>query len=749
MGRSVSDDELASLVQHMSIDYGAEEPAKGPVVDVMTNTFETLVGEAFPTSKHDEKNMGEPLSSAMATPKGDEESISPTDTDEDTDLDGKIQALFHEVALLFDVIYEIEELRHSSLPGMDTALTPTFRMDTLIQHLTDSVQLLRPQITALRSNVSSHRGEELGDLSDGVEQLMSQWRRVEEQRRMIKEEMKEDGWLVRFRTTADQAEAMMRPLQKSSIDCSRYLEKLTQSLCPIPLVSEFEDQPSIKNLQRSAKSHQSLTKAYVPSINKILKMMDKSIADRPVQNGEALRRFGEMTQYWTRLQKQLHQLDARIRLIIQQHSQTGHLGSPGDIETLTDMVSPYASPGSRSDYFDDVLSHSPYLGKNGRGPPGSHRSSVSSSVSTSSTRSLVGRQSLTFPSAKPNQATISPENILRSDSLRNRPSIVSNSAAASTRTPSSDQTRWNGLPRSSHGHQQTPASHRTSTTSHLPRSVSPTPSSRSVTSTASKRQSRIPVYSPTNSRGVTTPTRSEFGDQRMIPGLTVSNSHSQTMLTEPSSMSRANGTSQGHLERARMGLKTPEGTRPRMSSSFSAMQPRTSMGTPILGSRTYSSGSTPHTAPTMGRPSLARAPPSSFRLTSPTPSGPRPSSRLSMKSYSNFDTTTLQPFQPSRYDLLDQEVARILAEERFDLFVGRVDPPLKKGQRSRDDEEWKGQYVFGAGDKPTSVKMLKHAGGGGPGARKETKVKCMVRVAGAWHDLGAVLRKRKADTEGN
>lgn len=102
----------------------------------------------------------------------------------------------------------------------------------------------------------------------------------------------------------------------------------------------------------------------------------------------------------------------------------------------------------------------------------------------------------------------------------------------------------------------------------------------------------------------------------------------------------------------------------------------------------------------------------------------------------------LTPFQPSKYDLLDAHVASLLEKTQFDLFVARLDPPLKQGQRRRDDEEWKGEYVFGAGERSTSVKLLKLAGRQSQGG--EQVVKCLVRVGGAWVELERLLRERMA-----
>ena len=103
----------------------------------------------------------------------------------------------------------------------------------------------------------------------------------------------------------------------------------------------------------------------------------------------------------------------------------------------------------------------------------------------------------------------------------------------------------------------------------------------------------------------------------------------------------------------------------------------------------------------------------------------------------------LQPFQPSKYDLIDTHVQAVIDEVGFKLFVARVDQAMKRGQRRGENEEWKGEFVFGAGQRTSGVKLLKLAGKTG---QEGPRMKCLVRVQGAWHDLGTILRKRQAES---
>ncbi|WWD05843.1 hypothetical protein V865_003926 [Kwoniella europaea PYCC6329] len=750
---TASDEELASIAQHISIRDDDEDQIPSTSMpkndlDVLTNGTEDLL--------QSNQNQGQVGNEEVERDDGYTPKYSSSEENGEDgtyeELEKRIHSLSHEVALLLDRIYEIQELRHSSISSTSSIPSAPSRIDSLLSSLSDSTLLLRPQITSLSSTVSSYTGTRAKQLKDGIDEIMEDWKKVGDQQKWLLEEMKEDGWLIRFRTTADQAEAMMDPLQKSLMECQAYVDRITNSPAHVPLRAEFDDQLSIERLQKLAKGHDSMTRTYVPSINKILKMMGKSISDRPINNGESLRRFGEMNHRWTSLQKQLQQLNAKIRLIISQRdAEMEYMDGGDEVELLADVTSPYSSAGdSRSDYFGyggTVKSRESTSSSYGSSRT---RYSISSGVSNTSTRSST-RQPLahthTSPSIKPpDSSTLSPVTAMQPLPLRRRTSMMSTTSSATARNTPGEKPRWNSSPKVPAEPVQTPIIPRRSTG--LPRSVSPTPSTASMASTTmsmSRRLSRIPVASPTSrfGTGYSSPTASEIS----VPGLTVSNSHSRTLIAEPSSVNRSSNPNQSHLERARMGLKTPEPPRPRLSSTFSSFsRPPT---TPGMGSRnsSFGTGAAPRTAPARGK---GGPPPSSFRITSPTPSGSglgstRPSSRLSMMSYSGFTpshTMEMEEFKPSKYDLLDMEVSKILNEVQFNLFVSRLDQPLKRGQRRNENEEWKGEYLFGRSEKPSSVKLITIAGFRKSANPNERRVKCMIRAGGQWVELRGELERR-------
>jgi len=91
---------------------------------------------------------------------------------------------------------EIQEVRHSS----SSSTSPT-HLNSLLTTLAESVTNLEPRITRV---TPESRWREKGDdnVRARIEELIGEWSSLADQHAMLKEEMKEDGWLIRFRSWA-------------------------------------------------------------------------------------------------------------------------------------------------------------------------------------------------------------------------------------------------------------------------------------------------------------------------------------------------------------------------------------------------------------------------------------------------------------------------------------------------------------------------------------------------------------------
>lgn len=100
---------------------------------------------------------------------------------------------------MIDVVYlEVQELRHSTVTTSYQAVpsSPDSRINSMLSHLDSSINSLAPRVAKLCAETTALDGA----LRDGVDQLKIDWQRVSEQQSLLREEMKEDGWLIRFRT---------------------------------------------------------------------------------------------------------------------------------------------------------------------------------------------------------------------------------------------------------------------------------------------------------------------------------------------------------------------------------------------------------------------------------------------------------------------------------------------------------------------------------------------------------------------
>lgn len=499
------------------------------------------------------------------------------------------------------------------------------------------------------------------------------------------------------------------------------MDQVLGSPAHIPFDSNLEQQPSLRKLQELVKSHEAMRVTYMPSIVKTLKLMDRSITDRPVKNGEALRRYSDTARLWQILQKNLRELEGRIRLVLSHRSPSGSLQGSSDYEDLMSEKPPFAS----SAISDDSCNHF----TDGQSPPfaPSHSQRSSSWSSNGASGSL--------------QAAILPP--------------THTAAGESNGHPAPGKKRLSMLPGPSGG----PGSYGSPAFRSVSAAASAQPSDPMRTPTARRFVSQaLPVRagaaspSPGHSSGMSSARPAASGSR--IPMLSPSRSTAPPFPGPSAHAARAPSAASARTDmlppRQTFGSPAPA-PRTRTISGLSSR----GAGAPSTPSSRMSDIGLPPRGSSAPRQSLGRAPPSSYRGATPTPTpssfrspGPRPSSRMSVgsRAASVIAPASLAPFHPSKYDLLDQHVARIVAEEGFNLFVSRIDTSLQKTQRKRDDEEWKGEYVFGAGQKTSSVKLLKLAGRprlGDDGPR----VKVMARTGGQWVDLPLLLRTRLEEVE--
>ncbi|KIR42337.1 hypothetical protein I307_00815 [Cryptococcus deuterogattii 99/473] len=691
-----TDDQIAQLIQHIDIHYDDD-------------THEAQNGPHNPTARQDEQQLVDmPISLAESVEERHYIPALPVNAKETSENSQPhaTQGLLREVNTILDRIFEIEELRHTSQGVTDTKEL-VVRVEPIIISISSSLASLKASIDSLRQDISDYKGDASSPLSAELEDLEGEYKKADDKQRRLKLEIKENEWLQEFKTSADQADALMEPLQQSLATCQQFLERLRRSRNPIPDKSYFKGQLSAEGFQHIVSDHDSLV-----ITARTMKKLDKDLHERRIDNGAVLRRFNDLSQKWSCIQYQLTELEKQFQVAGRHIGLREEISSAG-MEVLTDETS-----SAQQSEVDN------------RHPPCSADGKIVTHPATPSRVSPISSISFGRSPGKPQAVKLSHINDSSKVGIRrsfdSQPPATLNSTITAGNL--SEKPRWNSSPKAfgvktpTAGHARSPA--------YASHPLSPTPSNTSLTSTSSRVHTRTSSHKNQNvgsAYGLVSPRGEVSG---------VNNTHN-SRLSLPGTLSSSN-KGQSHLEHARMGLKTPESGRPRLSGTFSALQPRLSSGMSASTPSDRQYSRTTLNAAHVSRPGHSRPPPSSFNPPSFTP---RSSSRLSTASYSNFDHSVLTPFRPSHWDELDKDVHRIIVEEGFqNYFTARVDMPLKKGQRMAEGEDWKGEFVFGAGRKPTPVKRIELSGRK-PGLEKRVKV--MVKEGGRWIELAELLKDRK------
>jgi len=121
-------------------------------------------------------------------------------------------------------IFEIQELRHKSQSSGDSANTTSIidqslmnldeRLESVAKGMKTIDDSLEPLLRNAPTPTSASNGESNGHPSilRKHDALLSEWKTVQNESEVLREELKEDKWLTVFRTVTDQADGMMSSL---------------------------------------------------------------------------------------------------------------------------------------------------------------------------------------------------------------------------------------------------------------------------------------------------------------------------------------------------------------------------------------------------------------------------------------------------------------------------------------------------------------------------------------------------------
>ncbi|PLW54168.1 hypothetical protein PCANC_06464 [Puccinia coronata f. sp. avenae] len=265
-----------------------------------------------------------------------------------------------EVAL---ALFQVQELRHSSAsnqseskrhssaqtsPSILAADRPSgsalTQVDKALMRLDKKVETTIVEIMELEKLIAPYRTQEgtTGTpqstlVNDKFDHILEEWDRIQHDTEVLKDELKEDKWLVVFRAVSGQAEEMMESLEKVLAVSEEFIRETHRrthhyphknsppapSHTPLKLnvrknrgshassVSSGDRQESeelLKSYHSLIKNFHAKNKHYVPSCERVLGILSKGIKSRSTKNGEVLRRFADMNLRFSNIQQTINRV---------------------------------------------------------------------------------------------------------------------------------------------------------------------------------------------------------------------------------------------------------------------------------------------------------------------------------------------------------------------------------------------------------------------------------------------------------
>ncbi|KAF8582744.1 hypothetical protein K439DRAFT_1635016 [Ramaria rubella] len=243
-------------------------------------------------------------------------------------------------------IFEIQELRHQTTGSpkpkapappdsspQNAALESTSVIDQALINLDERLEAVARSVDTVEEGLSpwlrsvKTPTQNQSENSNGPDMLilrkhaalMQDWETVQTEAEVLREELKEDKWLTVFRSVSEQADGMMKSLEKAVTQCQDFIWQVNKprqndgALLPSNNPSVYESNPiSVEAFTSIHNAFESKKKYYMPSVTKILSVVDKGVRDRVTKNGECLRLHAEMRGRWRNLRERINRIDTEM-----------------------------------------------------------------------------------------------------------------------------------------------------------------------------------------------------------------------------------------------------------------------------------------------------------------------------------------------------------------------------------------------------------------------------------------------------
>ncbi|BGP03801.1 hypothetical protein NBRC10513v2_007543 [Rhodotorula toruloides] len=707
-----------------------------------------------------------------------------------------ITELLMEIQEVNTLIFEIQELRHATSMSASTSKNgasgaggteSVSEVDAALMRLEAKLEAVRGQYTTLASQVepllnpghsapTDERGE-LDLLRHKWVDTVGDWEAAQKDADVLGEELKEDKWLVVFRTVSAQAEDMMRSLEKVVAQGRSFLDSIPsppssssysarRGLSRSPSEPVFPS-PSLGTPSSFAHLSPSLASSllstltpllstlhtkssyYAPATDRVLRILEKGVKERRTTNGEVVRRLSGMEGRWKGLKGDVE----RVREELERAKE----GLSGVVERAKGGRGEEHTPTRRPANGLASSASSPSIATLGTVTSPDHYPD-SLSLSRSTTRPIPPRPSKSLKRLVSDSSSTPPRTPSASFSLSHRRSMSTMSASLAPYTadarrqslrpvspsPFDSRPRWNVATRSrDSAAMETLASPAPTPQRPAPRSgrVSAAGLVRPASRASMSARAPSPAFSDASVSA-----RPETPSRIPRPRSSIAGAMSPGSRRQSGAFGFGGGGSEAGDAGLRRALSPTPGSASRPPLSSKRYSLSRSVGMPSRISRPTSPAlSTTSSSFSFGRsqtpePSLMAQAQRIASIRAPPPVPKLPASYRPRSSLAPSRSTTPAPsddsYVPNPLDPLDLLIAQTISSLPLALSITRIDPPLSRTQAATV-ELFQSRYSFALpGGRGSGAVMLKLVDRVGPRAKKGEK-KVLVRVGGGWQDLEA------------
>ncbi|KAI9319728.1 hypothetical protein BX666DRAFT_2119314 [Dichotomocladium elegans] len=186
-------------------------------------------------------------------------------------------------------------------------------IDRRIEPLFTDVQ----RIYTLMVPTSSYRPPPPSDPSGALSRMhlrvQQRWEMLRMEVDMLKQELKEERWLVVFQQVSDQIDVMIDGLLTAITQCNDSIQQARTWYQALTTNQSGQGFPIVDRdrFKLSEKNFEAKRKCYTPAINKMLTMLGESIVSRMTGDSAVCRRHKDMVQHWESLKNTMNMMTVK------------------------------------------------------------------------------------------------------------------------------------------------------------------------------------------------------------------------------------------------------------------------------------------------------------------------------------------------------------------------------------------------------------------------------------------------------